>query len=536
MRNIFISITTVTFLCFLSAVIGGAAALLAVKTGFAGFSPPSLSGYEGLIQLLIIFIVICICAAFAAVWLNKKTSLSIKKFEASVRKTFETKNPAFCSSSDESLRMLTDFMRSSLTSIFEESKTGEARAAFFKRITDSIPIGIYTKNIKNSHKFSIWNEAMASMFGIPSSEALGRTEEELREEFPRLPVFRTTDKDAEVMKSFVITKELEVHTNKGNLILSVTGIPLFDENGDVETILGIVENKTSSKKLEKELTAKTAQLEELNRNLEQAVKGETEKRRKNEHLLFEQSKFTAMGQMINAIAHQWRQPINALGLYIQDFEDSFENGEMNMEYVRSMTETCMHLIVYLSKTIDDFRNFYATHEAKVRFNAAELVIESLGMITAKAEYANIELTIRINGTEPLPLPGYIKTGDSITTDFETDGFPTEFKQVLLNIYHNAVEAVIENRKTGRAPRTGTVETSVSCDRENVFIEIKDNGGGIPEDIMSDIFDPYFTTKEQGKGSGVGLYMCRTVVETNMNGQITARNEDSGAVFTIILPR
>ncbi len=209
---------------------------------------------------------------------------------------------------------------------------------------------------------------------------------------------------------------------------------------------------------------------------------------------------------------------------------------MNTDYVKSMTESCMNLIVYLSKTIDDFRNFYATNEAKIRFNTVELVFESLGMVTAKAEYANIELTVTVNDSEPVAVYGHIKTDDCRNPVYETEGFPTEFKQVMLNIYHNAVEAISGNKGKEAAPRTGMIETVVSCGIDSIIVEVKDNGGGIPDDIMPDIFGPYFTTKEQGKGTGVGLYMCRTVIETNMNGKITARNENGGAVFTITLPR
>lgn len=484
------------------------------------------------------FFAACTGLFLIAAYLRFKIRSGFRKIEEYVSKSFETKTaePEPLTDLPDEFRKLAETIRPLLAVLFDESRQKKEQKLFYSKITDSIPLGIYTKSIKNSHRFSIWNEAMTFMFGVPSSSAIGKTEDELRDEFPLLPVFRATDKDAELMKSFIITKETEVKTTKGKLIVTVTAIPVFNEKGDVETILGIVENKTSGRKLEKELTAKTAQLEELNHNLEEAIKAETEKRRKNEHLLFEQSKFTAMGQMINAIAHQWRQPINALGLYIQDFEDSFESGEMNMEYVKSMTESCMHLIVYLSKTIDDFRNFYAANEAKVRFNTAELVFESLGMITAKAEYANIKLFVVMNSSEPIPVYGHMKTEDCKNTAYEAEGFPTEFKQVLLNIYHNAVEAISENKKSGKAPRTGTIVTSVTGGSRDVTVEIKDNGGGIPEDIMPDIFDPYFTTKEQGKGSGVGLYMCRTVIETNMSGKISARNEDDGAVFTITLPR
>ena len=504
----------------------------------AAFSPEASLTAQDTAKTAAAFFIMCSGIILIFLYARRKLNKGVSSLKDTLNGTFEIRKTDRNSASllPFEFRELYESLRPVMSVLFEESRHNNEQKKFFKTVTDSIPLGVYAKNTKNGYRFSLWNDAMAGMLNIPASSALGKTEDELREEYPNLPVFRSTDRDAEIMKSFVIIKELEIHSSSGQMRTTFTGIPLFNSQGDVETVLGVLENNTSGIRLEKELIAKTAQLEELNRNLEQAVAAETEKRRKNEHLLFEQSKFTAMGQMINSIAHQWRQPINALGLYIQDFEDSFESGEMNLEYVKSMTESCMYLILYLSKTIDDFRNFYAANEARVRFNIVEMVFESLAMATAKAEYANIELTAVINNSKPISVTGNIKTDDCKNKAFESEGFPTEFKQVMLNIYHNAIEAIAENREKGLVPRTGTIETFISLTDDHIVIEVKDNGGGIPEDIMPEIFLPYFTTKEQGKGTGVGLYMCRTVIETNMDGKINARNENSGAAFTIELPR
>jgi len=243
-------------------------------------------------------------------------------------------------------------------------------------------------------------------------------------------------------------------------------------------------------------------------DLEHKIKQAVEENTKKDKLLQQQSKMAAMGEMIGAIAHQWRQPLNALGLIIQDVEEAYHYNELNEEYIQSMIKNAMQQIMFMSKTIDDFRNFFRIDKKKELFSVKKSIEEIKNMLEAQLKSHNIKLTIM---------------GD----DFSINGLENEFKQVILNIINNAKDAIIENKI-----RDGKIEIVL----QNNKIIIRDNAGGIAENIIDRIFEPYFTTKEQGKGTGMGLYMSKMIIEENMNGRISVKNNTLGAEFEIELQK
>jgi PAS domain S-box-containing protein len=425
---------------------------------------------------------------------------------------------------------ISEFRQNLLNNLFGDNFTTAQEKYQFKTAVDNFPHGVFACDASNNNKIIIWNRRLAAVLGFPPEDTLGKTVAELSDNPYLRPLFRYFGEKANIMPFF----ETETEALRGRMDIRVTQIPVFNEYGDVELVLGIVEDITLSKRLEQDLLSKTEQLEAINKNLESTISSEMEKRRKNEHLLFEQSKLAAMGQMINSIAHQWRQPINALGLYIQDLEESYHAGEADSDYVSNMTQSCMHLILYLSKIIDDFRNFYSSDELKENFNIAGLVFESVAMIGAKAEFNHIELYVKAGDKEPIFINSHIKTDDCTNPKYNTTGYPSEFKQVILNLLNNSLEAIQERKETDKKTK-GMIIIFLRAENGNIIVTVKDNGGGIPEHIFPNIFDPYFTTKEPGKGTGVGLYMCKTAIETHMNGSISARNENDGAVLTITIP-
>jgi len=257
-------------------------------------------------------------------------------------------------------------------------------------------------------------------------------------------------------------------------------------------------------------TLATEALRELNETLEQRVDEAVRKNMEQERLLIQQSRLAALGEMIGNIAHQWRQPLNALGLLQANIQDAFEFGELNREIMQRFTETGQRLIQKMSTTIDDFRDFFKPHREKSEFSLEPAIARTLNIVSAG--FHNHDIAIVHD------------TG----ADIRVVGFPNEFSQVLLNVLNNAKDAILESKIEG-----GRIAISLGQDDQSAWIIIGDNGGGIPPPSLPKIFDPYFTTKD--KGTGIGLYMSRMIME-HMDGTIEARNLGDGAEFRMILPK
>lgn len=244
------------------------------------------------------------------------------------------------------------------------------------------------------------------------------------------------------------------------------------------------------------------------------AKRELEKKQKqSEKLLISQSRMAAMGEMIGAIAHQWRQPLNLLGILVQDLGFSYANGDVSKEYIDTLIDDSMKQIGFMSKTIDDFRGFFRTDKLKSDFLLEKKVSESLSMVSGMLKANGIELQTNIK-QKPIVI-----------------GYPNELSQVILNLISNAKDAFENTPKSFDRK----IEISINADDMHGIVQVEDNAGGIDEEIIGRIFDPYFTTKEEGKGTGIGLYMSKTIVETNMGGVLEVANKDKGAVFTIKIP-
>jgi signal transduction histidine kinase len=274
-----------------------------------------------------------------------------------------------------------------------------------------------------------------------------------------------------------------------------------------------------------------SRLKALNDSLEERVAQETQKNMEKERMLVQQSKMAAMGEMIGAIAHQWRQPLNATGLIIQDIKDAYEFGELNKEYLEKSVEKGMKHIMFMSKTIDDFRNFFKPSKEEVVFDLKQSVGEAISILDAQLKNYAISWEVKC-GVHGKVFKSYHEI--ELCKEAEMLGHPNEFKHVILNIISNAKDAIIQNSDSGGNQGKIDVEFYISEEGAKV-ITIRDNGGGIPDELMDKIFEPYFTTKEQGKGTGIGLYMSKMIIENNMSGRLTAKNIQGGMEFRIDLP-
>ena len=251
---------------------------------------------------------------------------------------------------------------------------------------------------------------------------------------------------------------------------------------------------------------------EINETLEKRVFEETSKQKEQEQLLIQQTRLAAMGEMIGNIAHQWRQPLNALGLVFQNLKFSYEIGELNDEVLNRTVDKAEMLTKNMSKTIDDFRNFFRPNKAKEYFDINKSVLDAISLVESTFVHHNIKLE-----------------KDFKEEKIDVFGFPNEFSQVILNIISNAKDALIGNKIENPMIK---IETKVEDDY--AYISIKDNALGIKDEIIHKIFEPYFTTKDEVQGTGIGLYMSKIIIEKNMNGKIYLENTNEGANFIIKL--
>lgn len=283
--------------------------------------------------------------------------------------------------------------------------------------------------------------------------------------------------------------------------------------------LEIATDFTERIEAEQKLEIRSRQLESVNKNLEKIVHEEIEKGKLKEQMLIQQSKLAAMGEMIGAIAHQWRQPLNAVGLLIQDIEDAYTFGQLDKKYLEEIIKSAMSRIDFMSRTIDDFRSFFKPSKEKVAFEIAPLISETLFIMEGQLYNHNIEIR------------KHFQTNSAIFVE----GYPNEFKQAILNILSNADDAILEMVEQNSNTKFW-IDISNDIDENSVNIRISNNGGEIPEQHISRIFEPYFTTKEKGKGTGIGLYMTKVIIENNMGGSVDIQNIPGGIRCTISLKR
>ena len=247
-------------------------------------------------------------------------------------------------------------------------------------------------------------------------------------------------------------------------------------------------------------------LKELNFTLEKRIREEIEKNREKDKQLFHQSRLAQMGEMIGMIAHQWRQPLSAISSASIAINMKAQMDMLDSKSAIELADKISEFTQYLSKTIDDFREFYKDKKEKQDITYKELIDSTLNIVEVSLKNKNIKLVI------------------DIESEIVFQTYANELKQVLLNLIKNAEDALLE--KEVKNPYIKILA------QENRLI-VSDNGGGIPEDIIDKIFDPYFSTKSLN-GTGLGLYMSKTIIEEHCEGKLTVHNEADGAVFVIEL--
>ena len=258
---------------------------------------------------------------------------------------------------------------------------------------------------------------------------------------------------------------------------------------------------------------RTRELEELNATLHERVEKAVEENRSKERMMIQQAKMATIGEMIESIAHQWRQPLNIMGIGISNLDLKRQLGTLQKDELDALIEMVQRQVAYMSQTIDDFRNFFKKDKKIEHVQLLPLVDEVRGLVEPALRQKKIELEVRIP--------------EAITCDL----YPNELKQVILNLVSNAKDVLVqqENAKKRIVIRADELPATIR-------LEVQDNGGGVPPSIKEKIFEPYYTTKFESQGTGIGLYMSKIILERHLKGTIHVENRNGGACFVLNWPK
>lgn len=269
-----------------------------------------------------------------------------------------------------------------------------------------------------------------------------------------------------------------------------------------------------------EVIKKRAKLQLLNDQLSQRVEKEVAIRREQETMLIQKSKEAQVGELINNIAHQWRQPLSILKLYIQTIKFEYENNLLTKETVEDLTSKSTETIDHMSQTIDDFRSFFLPSKEDKVFKVGD----SLRKVEKLLEHMFLFEKINVENR-------YERGAINRSYVF---GKGNDLEHCLMIVLTNAKDAIVKRREDENNDNIGNIEVDLRVLGNKVVISIKDDGGGIPVGIKENIFKQYFTTKE-GEGTGVGLHMCKNIITNKYKGEINFSVEKEFTTFTIRLP-
>jgi PAS domain S-box-containing protein len=279
------------------------------------------------------------------------------------------------------------------------------------------------------------------------------------------------------------------------------GEHVTNEEGKVISSFGTIHDIT-------ELTLIQLELKEMNTRVNEAIS----KQKQQQKYLMQQSKMAAMGEMISMIAHQWRQPLSAISLTVTNLKVTLAIGDVDMESFENKLDNISTYVQHMSLTIDDFRNFFKPDKKPEEVKIDDIIDTTLELIKLGLMRHNISINKQI------------KSKSSLFT------YKNELIQVLLNLFKNAQDNFVEKG----TPQPKIDITVDEIDSEFTLV-IHDNGGGIPEEYIEKIFEPYFSTKDEKNGTGLGLYMSKIIIDEHCHGSLIVKNEDGGAKFIIKLP-
>ncbi len=232
-----------------------------------------------------------------------------------------------------------------------------------------------------------------------------------------------------------------------------------------------------------------------------------------QELMQQQAKMAAMGEMIGNIAHQWRQPLNTLSALNIGLNMKYKMGKLDDKEMQKFKEKSNEILQNMSATIDDFKNFFQPNKIKNTFRVFDVLESASKFISDVYRQNNITLQIEIE------------------QDVTINSYKNELIQVLLNILNNSKDAFIETKT-----ENPLVKISMKDDDDYIKILLQDNAGGVSDEVLERMFEPYFTTKFKSHGTGIGLYMSKMIIEESMNGVLVSENYNDGLLTTISIKK
>lgn len=337
------------------------------------------------------------------------------------------------------------------------------------------------------------NEAFIEATGYSENELLGRRHNIMKD--PTVPEIFFKELWQTIVKGNIWRGIVtNIKKNKQKIYLSTTISPIKNSHGKIIKFVATHFDITEKINSDRELQEK-------------------------ENMLVQQSKMATMGEMIASIAHQWRQPLSSISVTSTGVKMQKELEILDDTMLNEAMDSIHHNVKYLSQTIDDFRHFFNPKKCEIFFNLSEVFAKCMRLIQAQLQ--NHEITI-VEDIEPVQIKGS----------------ENELLQVLINLINNAKDQLILKKVESKV-----IFFKVKKEKHIAVITITDNAGGVPKEYIEKIFDPYFTTKEENNGTGIGLYMSKNIIQNNMGGQLTVHNETVehenksyvGASFIIKLP-
>lgn len=264
-------------------------------------------------------------------------------------------------------------------------------------------------------------------------------------------------------------------------------------------------------RLQEEVDKQTQKLQTLNSHLEERVQEELMQREEQEQMFLHQSRLAGMGEMIDSIAHQWRQPLMNINAILMNMDRAMETKDKPPAFMEEKMDEVITLTTHMSQTIEDFRSLFKEDKIKKKFLTHNAINYALQLHKSALQHIDIDLN------SPKKISYY--------------GYKNELIQVFMILLSNAVE-ILHARNV--APKA--IHIDIQENEKFIIITIEDNAGGVKEKDITQIFEPYFSTKKRTGGTGLGLYVAKIIIEQNMHGTLSVSNTKKGAKLEIVLPK
>jgi len=383
---------------------------------------------------------------------------------------------------EEEEKLLENILNANAEELEESNALLLEQQELLKSVENSMDDAIFYKDLND--KYIGCNKKFADLLGYSEKEIIGKKYTDFVQDDTASEDYKTNTILFQNKCKIVYKHWISYKDKKAYFLTSKT--PLINSQGDLIGLVGVSRDITREYELQQEIEHKTI-------------------------MLIQQNKFVSMGEMIANIAHQWRQPLNTLGIIIQKIGVLYEQHKLNKKILDENITESMLLMQEMSQTIDDFRNFFDPKRILETFDLKEAIVKSYTMIKLIIITNNINFKIDIDD------------------NYTLKGYKNEFFQVILNLLNNAIEALIIDKIS-----SPNILLSIRKKNDKIIITIQDNANGISREIRSKIFNPYFTTKKDG--TGLGLYMSKVIIEEHMKGKINLISNIFGTTFIIELPQ